>query len=44
MGSVQPNLGQDKVNGLGMRSKHPLIQMHLCASVKMQWKKSNIPK
>ncbi len=36
MGSVQPNLGQDKGNGLGMRLKHPLIQMHLCTSVNMQ--------
>jgi len=33
MGSVQPSLGQDKGNGLGMKLKHPLIQMHLCTSV-----------
>jgi hypothetical protein len=33
MGSMQPNLGQDKGNGLGMRLKHLLIQMHLCTSV-----------
>jgi hypothetical protein len=33
MGSVQPNLGQNKEHGLGMRLKHPLIQMHLCTSV-----------
>ncbi len=45
MGSMQPNLGQDKGNGLGMKLKHPLIQMHLCTSVwKCNRKNPNIPK